>query len=93
MDHAVYQDLGIHDKTAIAGKRNAVTPLVRQGRSEQGADREAHVGSPGFGKRLPGALIFHDLEAVGLHVAGVEDLDRLHGPSEFRDDTNGRRFS
>ena len=92
MFHCVDQDLRVHHEGSIATEGDAVTRLLRQGGRKQRAGRKAHVGGAGFGEGIAGAIVFHDLKAIGLHIAGIEELGCTDFFGEIGDDLNCRRL-
>ena len=89
MFDGIDQDLRVHHERSVAGKRNSVPRFVGQCRGQQGAGREAHIGSAGFGERFSGPVVLDNLETVGLHITGIEefgggDLFRKIGDDLYR---------
>src|SRR6185437_10147070 len=74
----------------IAAERDAVTRLVGQRAAKQRARRKAHVRCARLGEGVAGAVVLDDLEAVGLHVAGVEELRGALLFGEIGDDLDRR---
>ena len=94
--HAVFdgvdQDLRVHHERTITAEGNAIARLLRQSRREQRTRRKAHIGRAGFGESIASAVVLHNLEAVGLHIAGIKKFRSTDFFGEIGDDLDRRRL-
>ena len=75
MLYSADQRLWVHHEGAVAGEGNRVLLRVRHARGGHRTSREAHVRGARLGVGLAGCVVLNGLEAIGLHVAGIEKLD------------------
>ncbi len=90
---AIDQDLRVHREGTIPGQRQSVKWFGCHPGRQQGGNRKSHVGGSALGEGLPGLFILHHLEAVGLHIPGIEETNGSVLPCPLGRDHDGSRLA